>query len=295
MRDRRFIAVVSVGLIAVLGGIAIAQTEQAPAPAPAQALAPDTVVAVVNGSKVTRADVIASAENLPDQYRAQLDLIFPALIERQVDLTLLTDEGRKQNLQDDPEVKAQIARATDDALRNALLRNHIEKGLTEAAIKARYDRFAQELPPKSEVRASHILVENEEDAKAIIVELEGGADFATLAKSKSKDPSAAQNGGDLGYFTAEQMVPEFSQAAFALDKGAIAKAPVKSQFGWHVIKVEDKREGQPPTLEEARPQVEELLSGELVSEYIAGLRSAAKIETFNPDGTPKVAGEAQPQ
>jgi peptidyl-prolyl cis-trans isomerase C len=167
--------------------------------------------------------------------------------------------------------------------------------MTEEAIKARYEKFVAEQPAQTEVHAQHILVASEAEAKNVITQLAGGADFSTLAKEKSTDPSAKQNGGDLGYFAAGDMVPEFERAAFALEKGQSSQEPVQSQFGWHVIKVVDRREKTPPTLDEARGQIQELLSSELVTSYVTALRADAKIEVFNPDGTPKEPGPEQPQ
>jgi len=268
---------------------------------PAGGPPPDTVVAIVNGTKITRADVIASAQTLPAEYQSKIDAIFPALIDRLVDLTLLAEEGRKQNLQVDAEVKARIEQITNQVIQEVVIRRHLAQTMTEDAIKARYEKFVAEQPAQTEIRASHILVATEEEAKEIIKQLEGGADFAALAKEKSTDPSAKQNGGDLGYFTASDMVPEFSQAVFALEKGESTKAPVKSQFGWHVIRVVDKRPKAPPTLEETHSHIEELLSGELLTAYLTSLRTTAKVEKFNPDGTPIAAapatggGEQQPQ
>lgn len=256
--------------------------------------APETVVAIVNGKKVTRADVIASAKSLPAEYQDKIDAIFPALIDRIVDLTLLAEEGRKQNLQDDPEVKARVEQITNQVIQEVVIRRHLKAMMTEDAIKARYEKFVADQPPQVEVRASHILVATEDEAKDIIRQLDGGADFATLAKEKSTDPSAKQNGGDLGYFTAGEMVPEFSHAVFAMEKGESSKAPVKSQFGWHVIKVVDKRQKPAPTLEESHAQIEEMLSGELVTAYLTSLRSGATVEKFNPDGTPIQAAPAAP-
>jgi len=285
MRTRIFGAALAVGLLAAAHGPALAQTDQ-PAPAQAGQPAPDTVVAVVNGNKITRADVIASAKSLPQQYQQQIDAIFPALVDRLIDLTLLAEEGRKQNLQDDPEVKAEIAQRTEQVIEEALIRRHLKAAMTEDAIKARYDKFVKETPPQSEIRARHILVDTEAEAKDIITQLASGADFATLAKEKSKDPSAKQNGGDLGYFSAGQMVPEFSKAAFAMQVGETSKEPVKTDFGWHVINIEDRRDKAPPTLDEARSQIQETLSGELMSAYLESLHQGATVQKFNPDGTP---------
>jgi len=292
MTIRSFGALVAFLLATAALAPAMAQeTQPAPAAPAGQAAQPagpppDTVVAVINGKKLTRADVIASAQTLPAEYQSKIDAIFPALIDRLVDLTLLAEEGRKQNLQDDPEVKARIEQVTNQVIQEVLIRRHLQTMMTEDAIKARYDKFVTEQPAQVEIRASHILVATEDEAKDIIRQLDGGADFATLAKEKSTDPSAKQNGGDLGYFTAGEMVPEFSQAVFAMEKGESSKAPVKSQFGWHVIKVVDKRQKPPPSLEESHGHIEELLSGELLTAYLTSLRSTATVEKFNPDGTP---------
>jgi peptidyl-prolyl cis-trans isomerase C len=286
-------------LAATLASAAAQETQPAPAPsqsAPSAASPPpETVVAIINGTKITRADVIASARSLPSQYQQQIDAIFPALIDRLVDLTLLSDVGRAQNLQDDAEVKSRVAQFTDQVIQEMVIRRHIETMMTEEAIKARYEKFVAEQPAQTEVHAQHILVASEAEAKDVITQLAGGADFSTLAKEKSTDPSAKQNGGDLGYFAAGDMVPEFERAAFALEKGQSSQEPVQSQFGWHVIKVVDRREKTPPTLDEARGQIQELLSSELVTSYVTALRADAKIEVFNPDGTPKEPGPEQPQ
>ena len=303
MTFRSFGALLAVIVSAASFASAVAQETQPtteptqPPSAPAAAEpSPDTVVAIVNGTKITRADVIASAQSLPAQYQQQINAIFPALIDRLVDLTLLSDEGRKQNLQDDPAVKARIDQFEKQVIQEAVITRYLKASMTEDAIKARYEKFVAEQPKGTEVHALHILVESEAEAKAVITQLAGGADFSTVAKEKSTDPSAQQNGGDLGYFSSGEMVPEFEQAAFALEKGQSSKEPVKSQFGWHVIKVVDRREKTPPTLDQARGQIEEILSSELVTAYVTSLHAAAQIETFNPDGTPKAppAGQ-QPQ
>ena len=298
MTFRSLGALLAVAVSAAPLAVVVAQETQSTAPAPQSAPAaaepsPDTVVAIVNGTKITRADVIASAQSLPAQYQQQINAIFPALIDRLVDLTLLSDEGRKQNLEDDPAVKARIDQFTKQVIQEAVITRYLEANMTEEAIKARYEKFVAEQPRGTEVHAMHILVESEAEAKEVITQLAGGADFSTVAKEKSTDPSAQQNGGDLGYFSAGQMVPEFEKAAFALEKGQSSKEPVKSQFGWHVIKVVDRREKTPPTLDQARGQIQEILSSELVTAYVSSLHAAAKIETFNPDGTPKTPPASQ--
>src|SRR5690606_1806095 len=137
---------------------------------------------------------------------------------------------------------------------------------TEPAIGARYDRFVAEFVPQQELHARHLLVETEEEAQAIIAELDAGGDVAAIAREKAADAGAGAEGGDLGFFTADQMVPEFSEAAVALAPGSHSATPVQSRFGWHVIKVEESRETTAPSLEEARPVIEDQLSQELVGQ-----------------------------
>jgi peptidyl-prolyl cis-trans isomerase C len=142
-----------------------------------------------------------------------------------------------------------------------------------------------------EVRARHILVEKEDDAKTIVADIKKGADFAEVAKKKSIEPGAAESGGDLGYFTKDQMVPEFADAAFKLDKGKVSD-PVKSQFGWHVIKVEDKRKKPPPTFEQVQDQLQSFVARKAQTDLVTRLRTAAKIERVG--GAPAPAAPATP-
>ncbi len=158
--------------------------------------------------------------------------------------------------------------------------------MSEPKLKERYTKFLADNPGQEEVSARHILLQTEEEAKAVVAELKKGADFADLARKKSIDPSAKTGGGDLGYFTKDQMVPEFSEAAFKLAKGQTTEQPVKSSFGWHVIRVEDKRRSPPPSFEEAREQLTSELSQQVISEVVKQLRDGAKLERFNMDGTP---------
>ena len=270
---------------------AVARAEEAPAK-PADV---DRVVAIVDGVELRRSDVVASAASLPEAYRQQIDELFPALIERLIDLTLLVKEGRQLNLQDDPAVKKSVAEFEDLAIRQAFLEHRIKEQATEDVLKTRYQRFLEETPPQIEIRARHILVASEEEAKAVIKQLDEGADFAELAAKQTIDTAAAAKGGDLGFFTADQMVPEFSEAAFLLEDGHYTKNPVKTRFGWHVIKVEERRDVARPTFEQARPQLEEQLSQELVSQVLTELRAKAKIEKFNPDGTLFVPAADSPE
>lgn len=266
-------------------GVALALTPPAFAAEDAKAN-DDPVVATVNGVKIRHSDVIDAKARLPEQYQAlPLDALYPALVSSLIDTKLVATDGRKRQVHRDKAFRARLARIEEQLLERATLARTIEERVTDDAVKARYDQFAKDQSGKSEVHARHILVDSEDKAKAAIDELKKGADFVQLARAQSKDPAAAK-GGDLGYFTEEQMVPEFSKAAFAIEKGAYSAAPVQTQFGWHVIKVEDKRPAQVPPLKEVDSELREQLSRDAGLKYIEGLRRDAKIERFNPDGTP---------
>ena len=257
---------------------------------PSRAQTPDPVVAIVNGNQIKKSDVEAAYQSLPEQYRQMpLEQIFDPLLDQVVSSQLLLAEATKEKLADDPDIKAQIERARDGVLRDGVIKKAIDEGVTDAKVQAAYEAMkSQPGFAFEETRAAHILVAEEAEALAIIKELQGGADFAKLAQEKSTDPSAKANGGDLGYFRREAMVPEFAEAAFTIPVGTIGDKPVKSQFGWHVIKVEDRRQSV-PTLEEKEPEIREQLSREIVTALLADVRNGATIEIFNIDGSPKAA------
>jgi len=196
---------------------------------------PNQVVARVNGQDVTRQMVIDSASGLPPEVHAQLDMLFPQLLERYVTLRLLSEKGRAENLADDPDVKKRVADFENEAIGKAYFSRILEQRMTPEAIKSRYEQWVKENPPKEEVRAAHILVATEEEAKALIDQVAGGGDFAALAKEKSTDKGSGAQGGELGWFTQDVMVKEFADAAFAMKVGAISDV-VETQFGYHVIK-----------------------------------------------------------
>ncbi len=255
---------------------------------PSRAQTTDPVVAIVNGSQIKKSDLEAAYASLPEQYRQMpLESIFDPLLDQVVSSELLLAEANKENLADDPEIKAQLARAHDSVLRDGVIKKAIDEGVTDEKVAAAYEAMkSQPGFAYEETKAAHILVADEAEAQEIIKQLQGGADFATLAKEKSTDPSAKTNSGDLGYFRREAMVPEFAEAAFALPVGTVSDKPVKSQFGWHVIKVEDRRQAA-PTLEEKAPEIREQLSREIVTALLASVREGATIEVFNIDGSPK--------
>jgi peptidyl-prolyl cis-trans isomerase C len=261
-------------------------TTTAPAAAPAPAADADPVVATVNGTPLRHSDVVASARGLPEQYQQQIDLIFPALVERLVGLELLAQAGRDANLANDPEVQKMMKAYEGQAIRQVYMTNLIHDGVTDAEIQKRYDAYVAANPPKTEIHARHILLKTKEEAVAVIAELDKGANFAELAKTKSTDP-AASNGGDLGYFLPEEMVKPFADAAMALEKGKYTETPVQTEFGWHVIFLEDKRERKPPSLDEMKQELQSQVAEEIVGKKVEELRATAKIQLFNPDGTPR--------
>jgi peptidyl-prolyl cis-trans isomerase C len=275
------------GALAVLLGASAAMAQTTTnQPAATPAAGGDPVVAIVNGKTLKRSDVVASAQTLPAQYRNQVDQLFPQLVDRLIDITLMVEEGRKENLQSDPEVKTIVATYEDEAIRQVLIKRFLAGKVTDADLKKRYDAEIAKVPPTQELRASHILVKTEDEAKAIIKQLQGGADFAKLAKEKSTDTSSGAQGGDLGYFADGDMVPEFYAAANKLKKGEYTKDPVKTQYGYHVILLTDRRTKEPPKFDEVKDQIKDQLTQELVTAWLDDMRKKANVQKFGPDGKP---------
>ena len=265
----------------------------APAAAAQEPAAEDPVVAPVNGDDVLRSEVLETAEQLPPQYRPQIDLIFPQLLQRTIDIRLIAAAAEAGGMGDDPEVKRRLEEIRRAVMREVYVEKQVAERISEDMLKERYDAFVEANPPKPEVHARHILVEEETDARDLIGKLDEGADFAELAKEHSIGPSGAQ-GGDLDYFTKEQMVPAFADAAFALDKGSYSKDPVQTEFGWHVIEVLDRRELPPPSMEEVEDQLFEELSQEAVQDILTELRDGAEIKIVEaPEPAPEPADEPE--
>jgi peptidyl-prolyl cis-trans isomerase C len=286
------------GLVAGIaaGGVLLAADRPATPPSsgapPSSALpAGNTIVARVDGTELHLSDVEAAQQNLPPQaQKLPLDQIYPILLDRLVDGALITEAGRKEHLDQDPDLKRRLKRYEDRLVQEAYLNRTIKDAETEDRLKARYQIFVKEKAGHDEVHALHILIKTEAEAESVIAELDKGADFTTLAKKYSIDPGAG-SGGDLGYFGHDDMVKEFADAAFSLPAGQYTKTPVKTEFGWHVIKVEDHRVSTPPSFEEARGEVTQLVAHDVVDAKLKELRGAAKIETFGLDGKPSPASK----
>lgn len=238
----------------------------------------DVSVATVNDQTIYLDEVMQVAENLPEQYRRQpLDTYFDQLVDEVVNTRLAATAAKEEGLESDPLLQRAIAIATNRILAEAYMAVEVRKMVTEEEIKDAYDRFVSDSDSREEVSARHILVDTEEEAKGLITKLSEGADFADLAKEFSTGPSGP-NGGALGYFGRGQMVPDFEVAAFNLEIGTYTSAPVQTQFGWHVILLEDKRTAQPASLEEMREQIGTALSQQALARLIEEMRADATIE-----------------
>ncbi len=246
----------------------------------------DPVVATVNGQPIHLSEVQVAAESLPPNVRAlPPETLYPKLIDSMVSERALAIAARKAGLDKDTGVQRQIEAATDQVLDNAVLKKDVLPTVTDAAVRARYDSQIANKAAQEEVHAKHILVPTEDQAKEIISQLEKGADFATLAKKYSKDPGSA-DGGDLGFFKKDDMVPAFADAAFALKPGEFTKTPVHTQFGWHVILVVERRQAPPPNFEQAADQIRQEMLKEAVQKEVAKARADADVKVFNLNGSP---------
>jgi len=274
--------IIAAGLVLVLTG------------GPARADDVDPVVAKVNGTEIHQSDLAVAEEEAgqlpPMSPNAKKDY----LVQFVTDMILMSQAAEAKKMGDTLEFKRKLAFNREKLLMEQLLQKAGKEALTDKAMHDVYDEAAKQMGQEQEVHARHILIraaagddkaskEAEDKIKAIIVRLKKGEDFAKVASEATEDPSGKANGGDLGYFSKEQMVPEFSDTAFKLDKGQISE-PVKTQFGWHVIKVEDKRVKPVPPFDEVKPQIENYVQRKAQAEMVTSLRASAKIEKmYKPD------------
>ena len=282
--------------------VALAMSAVAFGPLSAAAQDENPVVATVNGEEIRRDEVIDAIRRMPPQLQQQIqqippDVLLPGLAREVAIDRLIAARGYADNLQDSDEIKQRVAEAERNIVRDFWLEQSIEERMSEEAVATAYEEFVAEYlvanPPVDEVRARHILVETEDAGKALIERLKAGEDFAELAMELSTGPTGP-NGGDLGYFTKDRMVPEFGEAAFSMDAGEYSETPVQTDFGWHVILVEDRRLTQPPALDDVRGQIEGRLADQYVQEIRADLLEAAEIVVFGPDGEPLETGSTDP-
>jgi peptidyl-prolyl cis-trans isomerase C len=276
-----------------------AQTAPTPAPVPAPAAAAeDPLVARVEGQEVRMSDVMATAsEVLPPEMRnlppAVLQQRLPPEVIRQLTERTITERAlvaaaRAAGLDKDEEVRRRIRRAEEQELQQALLSREVGR-VDEAAVRARYQQEMARRTGEEEVHARHILLPTEAAAREALAELRGGADFAEVAKRRSTDPGSS-DGGDLGFFKKGDMVPEFGNAAFAMQPGQVSQEPVRSQFGWHIIKVEERRQAPVPSFEESRQQIQRQMIQEGVDSTVRRIRAAAKVERLDTPPAPTPGG-----
>lgn len=258
--------------IMLVGAIAVGSHD-------ASAQAQDKTIAKVDGKPLTEQDlagVIASMSQqlaqLPEGARRR------AALDRLIDMKVLAAQADKDGLGNSEEFKQRLESVRQQLLINEFIKVKVNAAVTDEMVKARYDKDAAAFVPPEETRARHILVKTKEEAVAIIGQLEKGGDFAKLATEKSQDPGSAKEGGDLGYFGPGDMVQPFDEATQKLKPGEITKAPVETQFGFHVIKVEDRRKQKVPGFEEVKEQIRQAVVGERFAEALQDLKKNAKIE-----------------
>lgn len=269
MNSARFIAVLG---FALLAGPAFAQA--------------DKVVAKVDGIAITEKDIQLATEDLGERL-AQLpeERKRDEVINYLVDLKLGAKAAAEAKIGETPDFAARLAYYREKVLLDEYLTREGKKAVTPEAAKKLFDDTTKAMAPEEEAHARHILVETEDQAKAAVARLKKGEDFAKVAAELSKDPGSGKEGGDLGWFTKDRMVPEFAEAAFKLKKGEISE-PVKSQFGWHVIKLEDKRSKPLPDFAAVKPQIDQYLERKAQQDLVMAMREKAKVERLDKPAAP---------
>jgi peptidyl-prolyl cis-trans isomerase C len=265
------------------------------ATAPAALAQADKVVARVNGITITERELALAAEDLGDRLQ-QLpeERKRDETINYMVDLKLGAKAAVDAKVAEGPEFAARLAYYREKVLLDEYLQREAKKAATPEAAKKLFDDTVKAMTPEEEVNARHILVEEEAQAKAVAERLKKGEDFATVAAELSKDPGSGKEGGSLGWFAKDRMVPEFAEAAFKLKKGEVSE-PVKSQFGWHVIKLEDRRSKPLPDFASVKPQIDQYLERKAQQDIIVALRDKAKVERLDqPAAAPKPAEPKKP-
>ncbi|MTW14635.1 peptidylprolyl isomerase [Rhodoplanes serenus] len=288
-----------VGAALVLAVVLAAGGAVAQAPAPAA----DPVVAKINGVEIRQSDLALAEEDVGQNVPAgTADAKRDWLINYLTDMTLLAKAAEAQKVQDSDDFKKRLAYVRSKALMETLLRDSGKAGATSEAMQHVYQEAVKQMGDEQEVHARHILFRvadasdqkaaaaAEAKAKETLARIKKGEDFAKLAKDLTEDPPGKADGGDLGWFTKDQMVPEFSEAAFKLDKGQVSD-PVKTSFGWHIIKVEDKRKREAPPFDQVKDQIETFVTRKAQIELLNKLRQEAKIERLDKPADAKPAAD----
>jgi len=273
-------ALVLVGLPA-MGGCSKDSSSQAVAADPN-----DAVIARVNGSEIRQSDLAIAEEDFATELRgAPPEMKREQLIAYLTDVMLVAQAAEKEKLGEATEFKRRQAIMRNKLLMGLLLQKRSKAAATDEEMRKVYDDAVKQMSSEEEIRARHILVDDENEAKAIVEQLKGGADFATLAREKSKDQGSATKGGDLDFLVKSELVPEFADVAFKMYPGQTSN-PVKTQFGWHVIKLEEKRTRQAPPFEQIKDQIETYVMRKAQTELVTQLRESAKVERLDKPATP---------
>lgn len=238
----------------------------------------DMVVATVNGVKITLSDMQDVKQMTNPQIAAlPMNAVFEPLLDNLINTQVVAQAAKEAKIQDSAEYKKMMKSLENQILMQLYLKQQAQKMQTKAKLTEMYEQYKRNNPPQEEMSAAHILLKTEKEARDVIKQLEKGADFADLANKLSENKGL--EGGDLGYFTRELMVPEFSEAAFRMKEGEISKTPVKTQFGWHIIKAGPRRLTEVPSFEEMEKELMQMQATEAVEEIVTGLRKKAKIVT----------------
>ncbi|MGD1880111.1 MAG: peptidylprolyl isomerase [Kiloniellaceae bacterium] len=254
-----------------------------------QMSAQNPVVARVNGHEIRWAEVVASADDLPARYRDQIESVFPALIDRLVELRLLADAARAEGLDEDAAVRRRLAAYEDRVLSGALVERIVAQTVTTASLRQRYDALVASRRGDREIHARHILLDSEAAADAAIARLDAGEVFISLATELSQGPSA-ERGGDLGYFYPSRMAPAFAEAVLALEPGEYTAKPVRTEFGWHVILLVARQADNIPSFLDMQDRLREEATKAAVDRLLLGLRQDAALEMFPEDALSGGAG-----
>lgn len=237
------------------------------------------VAAKINGEVVYINDLKQSYADHPQiKDRVSFEEFYAKTLDVFVNSKLVYQAAQKAKIEETPEYQRQLVTAKEDLARKLYLEKMVDEKVNDAAVKKLYDEYTSKFESQKEIKAKHILVDSEATAKEVIGKLNKGEDFVKLAKEYSKDQV------DLGYFTQEMMVPEFSKAAFNMNKGAYSKTPVKTEFGYHVILVEDVRASKPLELKDVEPQLKNMVTQQVIAEIFEDLRNNAKVERFTLEG-----------
>lgn len=235
----------------------------------------DLVVATVNGNDITLSEIESVHASNPQLSALPLESVYEPLLDNIIDLNLISSAAKAEKVQDTPEYKKMKKEFEKQLLARYYLEQQAKKNQTKEKLEALYEQFKKDNPPQEEMSAAHILLKTEKEAQDVIQQLQKGADFAELANKVSENKGL--EGGDLGYFSRELMVPEFSEAAFAMKEGEISKKPVKTKFGYHVIKAGPRRLAEPPKFEDIEQELMQMQAAQSIEETMQKLRKKAKI------------------